>query len=318
MGGAGPLRDLGRVLPRAWRRFIWNDSDYVTAPALRSLGGLARIWTEVGATQQYYPLLHSAFWVQHLLWGDRPLGYHMPSPSSCTPARRCCSRSCCGGCFAGPPRPPAGTEWLAALLFALHPVHVESVAWISEQKNTTSLAFYLASALLYLRFDETRRPGSYAAALALFACSLRARPSRPRSRRAAGGLLVEARAPRTGAATSPRCSLARARRGGGPVQRLGRAQVRRRAGRGSSTFPGRARPRRGPGRLVLCWQARLALRPQLRLSALDRGHGGLVAVALPARRPRGRRRALVLRGAAAARSRPSSSSRARFSPRSAS
>jgi tetratricopeptide (TPR) repeat protein len=161
-------------LPSLSGAFIWNDSDYVTAPALRSLGGLARIWTQVGVTQQYYPLLHSAFWVQHRLWGDHPLGYHIATlllhASSAVLFALVLRRL-----FAGLPaqaRPPDGTEWLAALLFALHPVHVESVAWITEQKNTTSTALYLASALLYLRFDEGRRPGAYAAALALFACSL--------------------------------------------------------------------------------------------------------------------------------------------------
>jgi tetratricopeptide (TPR) repeat protein len=70
------------------------------------------------------------------------------------------------------PRPYAGVAWLAALLFALHPVHVESVAWITEQKNTLSLACYLAAAAVYLQFDETRRPRTYVAALALFVFSL--------------------------------------------------------------------------------------------------------------------------------------------------
>lgn len=64
-------------LPALQDDFIWNDSDYVTAPALRSVDGLHRIWTVPGATQQYYPLLHSAFWVQHRLWGDHPRGYHL-------------------------------------------------------------------------------------------------------------------------------------------------------------------------------------------------------------------------------------------------
>ena len=167
-------------LPALAGGFIWNDADYVTAPALRSLHGLARIWTEVGATQQYYPLLHSFFWVQHLLWGDHPLGYHvvailLHAGSAVLFAlvlRRlfaCAPGSGAGGAQA---QPLAGAEWLAALLFALHPVHVESVAWISEQKNTTSLALYLGSALLYLRFDGTRRPWTYAAAAGLFACAL--------------------------------------------------------------------------------------------------------------------------------------------------
>src|SRR5208283_3156384 len=56
---------------------IWNDGDYVTAPALRSFRGLVRIWTEPGATQQYYPLLHSAFWAQYRIFGNHPLGYHV-------------------------------------------------------------------------------------------------------------------------------------------------------------------------------------------------------------------------------------------------
>ena len=159
-------------LPALAGGFIWNDSDYVTKPALRSLGGLARIWTQVGATEQYYPLLHSAFWVQHLLWGDHPLGYHVVTlllHAGSAILFALVLRRLFDGAEA---RPAAGAEWLAALLFALHPVHVESVAWISEEKNTTSTVLYLASALVYLRFDETRRPRAYAWALALFLCAL--------------------------------------------------------------------------------------------------------------------------------------------------
>jgi tetratricopeptide (TPR) repeat protein len=160
-------------LPSLSGDFIWNDGDYVTAAALRSLGGLYRIWTRLGATQQYYPLLHSAFWVQHRMFGDRPLGYHvvtllLHAGSAVLFAlvlRRLLAED-------GKPNPLPGAEWLAALLFALHPVHVESVAWITEQKNTLSLAFYLASALVYLRFDSGRRTGDYIGALALFALSM--------------------------------------------------------------------------------------------------------------------------------------------------
>src|SRR5262245_16402199 len=57
--------------------FIWDDDAHVTRPELRSLTGLYRIWFDLGATQQYYPLLHSAFWLEHKLWGNAVLGYHV-------------------------------------------------------------------------------------------------------------------------------------------------------------------------------------------------------------------------------------------------
>src|SRR6478672_11822390 len=56
---------------------IWDDEGHITKPELRSLHGLYRIWFEPGASQQYYPLLHSAFWLEHKLWGDSVLGYHL-------------------------------------------------------------------------------------------------------------------------------------------------------------------------------------------------------------------------------------------------
>jgi Tfp pilus assembly protein PilF len=179
--GIGVLLVLATVvayLPSLSGDFIWNDSDYVTAPALRSLHGLSRIWTELGATQQYYPLLHSAFWLQHRLFGDNTLGYHVVTlllHAGSAVLFALILRRLLGNDEVPAARathPYAGAEWLAALLFALHPVHVESVAWITEQKNTLSLAFYLAAALAYLRFDESRARRPYILALAFFILSL--------------------------------------------------------------------------------------------------------------------------------------------------
>jgi tetratricopeptide (TPR) repeat protein len=150
--------------PAVHAAFIWNDSDYVTAPPLRSLHGLWRIWFEVGATQQYYPLLHSAFWVQHQLWGDAPAGYHLVNIF--LHATAACLFAVVLQRLAVP------GAWLAGVVFALHPVCVESVAWVTEQKNTLSLVFYLLAALVYLRFDVHRKASHYALALALFGCAL--------------------------------------------------------------------------------------------------------------------------------------------------
>jgi tetratricopeptide (TPR) repeat protein len=160
VGGATLLA----YLPSLRGALIWNDGDYVTAPELRSLAGLGVIWTKLGATEQYYPLLHSFFWMQHGLWGDQPFGYHLVTLLLHTFA------AILFGLILRRLAVPGA--WLGALIFALHPVQVESVAWISEQKNTLSLVLYLLAAWFYLRFDETRRPKTYALALTWFVLSL--------------------------------------------------------------------------------------------------------------------------------------------------
>ena len=145
--------------------FIWDDQPgHVTKPELRSLDGLGRIWFEVGATQQYYPLLHTAFWLEHRLWGDAPFGYHLLNILLHATA------ACLAGVILRRLRVPGA--WLAALLFALHPVAVESVAWISEQKNTLSTVFYLCAALAYLRYDRQRGTAIYSLATGLFVAAL--------------------------------------------------------------------------------------------------------------------------------------------------
>ncbi|MGD0778432.1 MAG: hypothetical protein ABSC05_37100, partial [Candidatus Solibacter sp.] len=155
-------------LPALRGGFLWDDDAHVTRPGLRSLAGLWQIWASVRATQQYYPLLHSAFWVEHRLWGDSALGYHLVNvllhATSSLLLVIVLRRLNVPGAR------------LAGILFAVHPVCVESVAWISEQKNTLSLVFYLLSALAYLGFDANRgRPGarwSYVLAFLLFIAAL--------------------------------------------------------------------------------------------------------------------------------------------------
>lgn len=151
-------------LPALTGGFIWDDAGHITRPDLRSLAGLGRIWFEIGATQQYYPLLHSAFWLEHRLWGDATLGYHLLN------VLLHASAACLFGAVLRRLAVPGAA--LATLLFALHPVGVESVAWISEQKNTLSLVFYLGAALAYLQFDTTRRPRAFILASGLFVLAL--------------------------------------------------------------------------------------------------------------------------------------------------
>lgn len=139
---------------------VWDDDGHVTRRDLQPLHGLWRIWFEPGATQQYYPLLHSAFWLEHWIWGDAVLGYHLANVVLHTVSAVLVVLIVRRLSLPG--------AWLAGFLFALHPINVEAVAWISEQKSTLSAAFYLGSALIYLRFDKSRQPATYGLAFLLF------------------------------------------------------------------------------------------------------------------------------------------------------
>ncbi len=164
------LAALAAYAPAIRGGMIWDDDAHVTKPALRSVSGLAQIWLKLGATQQYYPVLHSAFWAEHRLWGDATAGYHLVNillhaTSACLLVLLLRRLSVPGA-------------WLAGLVFALHPVCVESVAWISEQKNTLSTALYLLSAIAFLRWrgigqgPHRAGAGAYALASALFVLAL--------------------------------------------------------------------------------------------------------------------------------------------------
>ena len=145
----------------AWNgKPIWDDNAHITQPELRSWHGLVEVWTQVGATQQYYPLVHSVFWIEQKLWGDSVLGYHLINIFLHGFAAIVLLRILL--------RLKVPGAWLAAGLFALHPVQVESVAWISEIKNTLSGLFFFCSILAYLNFDQNRSRVAYFGSLALF------------------------------------------------------------------------------------------------------------------------------------------------------
>jgi len=146
---------------------VWDDENHLTRPALQSWSGLARIWWDLKATQQYYPVTHSLFWVEHRIWGDWYLGYHLVnvllhwgSALLLVPLLR---------------RLELRGAWFAAALWALHPVQVETVAWMSELKNTFSGLCYFGAALLYLRYLRERSVAVYGAALGAFMVGLLAK-----------------------------------------------------------------------------------------------------------------------------------------------
>jgi tetratricopeptide (TPR) repeat protein len=146
---------------------VWDDNFNLTRPDLQSVDGLYRIWFDPASTAryaQYYPLVHTAFWIEHKLWGDAVLGYHLMNVLWHSLAvvlfYRILIRLKIPGAL------------LAAAIFALHPVMVESVAWMTEQKNVLSAVFYLGAILAYLTFDESRLRSRYFVSLGLFALAL--------------------------------------------------------------------------------------------------------------------------------------------------
>jgi tetratricopeptide (TPR) repeat protein len=149
----------------AWHGgLLWDDDNCTTPPELRTLDGLRRVWFVPRTTAQYYPLLYSSYWLQQRIWGDSPTGYHLVNlvlHIGCVVLVLKILRLL---------RIP-GAE-LATIIFALHPVNVETVAWIAERKNTLSGIFSLAATLWYLKFDENRSRRTYALAIGLFLLGL--------------------------------------------------------------------------------------------------------------------------------------------------
>jgi tetratricopeptide (TPR) repeat protein len=171
-GGLIVLLVFLAYLPALRGGFVWDDETYVTHnPTLHNLDGLQRIWFEVGAVPQYYPMVHTTFWLEYHLWGLNPFGYHLVNILLHAMAAILLWQVLLRLRIRG--------AWLAAVLFALHPVCVESVAWITERKNVLSAVFYFAAALAYLRFapleqnDSGRqRWGWHRVALVLFMAAL--------------------------------------------------------------------------------------------------------------------------------------------------
>ena len=138
------LAIFSTYLPALQAGFIWDDDDYITQNmTLRSFDGLRRIWLEPGATPQYYPLVHTTYWLEYRMWGLWAPGYHATNIVvhilGTLALAQCLLRLGVPG------------AWAIAAIFALHPMQVESVAWVTERKNTLSGLFMFLSLLLAIR-----------------------------------------------------------------------------------------------------------------------------------------------------------------------
>jgi tetratricopeptide (TPR) repeat protein len=158
-------------LPALCNGFIWDDDAWLMHNrTLAGVNGLYQLWFDLLALQQYYPITGTAFWIQYQLWGFHPLGYHAVNVALHTlnvvlfwfVLRKLGLRG----------------AWFAAAVFAVHPIMVESVAWVTEIKNLLSTVFFLGSILAYLNFenletrDLPRRGNWFVLSLLFFVCAL--------------------------------------------------------------------------------------------------------------------------------------------------
>ncbi len=161
--------------------FVWDDEIFVEEPAVHAWSGLWTIWfspADIEREGHYWPIVYTTFWLEHKLWGLAPFGYHLINVllhmANVLLLWRLLRRLAVPG------------AWAVAAVFAVHPLHVESVAWVIERKDLLSSLFYMAAALCWIRSMENEgdwwgrssdsirvpRPGLYLSALGLFAAAM--------------------------------------------------------------------------------------------------------------------------------------------------
>lgn len=154
---------VAAYLPSLRAGFVWDDDTHLTGNIVLQEDGLRRVWTTTDSPN-YWPVTWTSFWIEHQLWGLRPLGYHAVNvllhALNSLLVWRVMSRLNVPGAL------------LVGLLFAVHPVNVASVAWITQRKNLLCMLFFAAALLAYLRFEDRGRRRMYLAAVALFSISL--------------------------------------------------------------------------------------------------------------------------------------------------
>src|SRR5438105_15740283 len=154
--------------PASHGGFVWDDDRYVTHNYLLSApDGLRRIWFSLDAPSQYFPLTYTVLRIERSLWDLHPSGYHWVNI-----LLHLANAFLVWGLLARLKIPGA---WLASAIFALHPIQVESVAWISELKNVLMGFFFVLTLIAWIEYADatgSRRRIFYLAAIAFYLLAL--------------------------------------------------------------------------------------------------------------------------------------------------
>jgi hypothetical protein len=166
---------IGVYAPTLQGAWLCDDDVLVTNNDLvqsESWAGLVRLWLDPSGVD-FFPLTYSLFWGEWLVFGLDPTGYHATTILLHVASGLLLWYLLAALSIRG--------AWVAAMAFTLHPACVESVAWISETKNTLSLPLFLGSCIFWVRQDDAtegaRQKWLYAASLVLFLLAMLAKPS---------------------------------------------------------------------------------------------------------------------------------------------
>jgi len=145
--------------------WLWDDDALVSKNTIiHSPSGFWKVWFEPNDMVDYQPLKFTVAWMQWHLWGNNTLGYHLTNVVL----------HLVGALLVWRLLSKLGLRlaWLGGLIFAIHPVQVESVAWISELKNTLSLPPFLLAMCTWIDYEEHKRKRDYFLALGLFLAAM--------------------------------------------------------------------------------------------------------------------------------------------------
>ncbi|MDP8247486.1 MAG: tetratricopeptide repeat protein [Candidatus Tritonobacter lacicola] len=157
-------------LPALSAGFIWDDDAWVyNNPYVKGERSILKVWYTAEVPGQNYPLTYTFFWVQCRLWGLNPLGYHLSNI-----VLHILDAVLLWAVLRKLHAPAA---WFVAAVFALHPLMVESVAWVTEAKNVLSAFFLFSALLLFLRFELDGKRSSYALSIMLYMLALLSKTS---------------------------------------------------------------------------------------------------------------------------------------------
>ena len=167
--------------PALWAGFVLDDNIFIESPVVRAWSGLWNIWfspSDIEGEGHYWPIVYTTFWLEHKLWGIDPLATHLVNMLLYMVNVLLLWRLL--GCLAVP------GAWAVAAVFAVHPMHVDSVAWAIGRKDLLSGLFFMAAIVCWIRSggglgnvrdrfpDPVRgtRWGTYFAALGLFVVAM--------------------------------------------------------------------------------------------------------------------------------------------------